>query len=215
MQIAARCEALEQAMRLLKTGGGDPRTGTAHGIHWHMNIGAVVHYVARDGERQDIPWVEVTDKATGEIRVYESQSSPLTMKEDITRTEDVQNAIEATQRKLGRIPGASDLKVERWTFSGAPDEQSGGAFEGGRTLKVNDSLWGRWSSAGRIHVIAHELMHYADSLRPGFWASYNDWQSRGGYLNNPLEIFAEHRAAAVSGLDPNSRYGDLVNAFGF
>ncbi len=102
---------------------------------------------------------------------------------------------------------------------GAAGKQASGAFEGGRTLKVNDSLWDDLSSAQRTHVIAHGLMHYADSLRPGFWADYNYFQSRGGpqggYFNNPYEIFAEHRAAAASGLDPHGNYGSLVNAFGF
>lgn len=55
---------------LLKTGGGDPRTGQSTGIHWHMNIGAKVDYIARDDEREDIPWVRVTDRQTGRVRVY-------------------------------------------------------------------------------------------------------------------------------------------------
>ncbi len=123
----------------------------------------------------------------------------------------VHAASEATQRKLGRIPGASDLKVEHWTWSG----EGGGEFGGGNTIKVNDAGWPRWDLAQRIHVVAHELMHYADSLRPGFWGDYRSWDSRSGYWSNPHEIFAEHRAAAVSGRSPDDRFGSLVGAFGF
>ena len=39
---------------LIKTGGGNPRTGQAEGIHWHMNIKNNVEYIARDEERQEV-----------------------------------------------------------------------------------------------------------------------------------------------------------------
>jgi hypothetical protein len=47
---------------LIKTGGGDPKFGEGTGIHWHMNINVQVEYIARDHERQDIPWIRVTDR---------------------------------------------------------------------------------------------------------------------------------------------------------
>ncbi len=61
---------------LIKTGGGDPLSGQA-GIHWHMNIGVEVHYIARDEKRQDIPWIEVRDRRTGRVTVYEDSEKPL------------------------------------------------------------------------------------------------------------------------------------------
>ncbi|MBD3334471.1 MAG: cytochrome C [Candidatus Eisenbacteria bacterium] len=66
---------------LIKTGGGDPRTGQAQGIHWHMNIGFEVEYIARDEERQDIPWVRTTERATGRVTVYQNQDDPLSEEE--------------------------------------------------------------------------------------------------------------------------------------
>jgi hypothetical protein len=62
---------------LIKTGGGDPRTGQAAGIHWHMNIGFLVEYIARDERRQEIPWVRVTNNETGQVTVYQDESKPL------------------------------------------------------------------------------------------------------------------------------------------
>ena len=66
---------------LIKTGGGDPARGHTTGIHWHMNIGFEVDYIARDEARQDIPWVRVTDRHTGEVTVYQSESAPLSEQE--------------------------------------------------------------------------------------------------------------------------------------
>jgi nitrate/TMAO reductase-like tetraheme cytochrome c subunit len=46
---------------LLKVGGGDPTHGPVGGIHWHMNVGNRIEYLATDEARQKIPWVRMTD----------------------------------------------------------------------------------------------------------------------------------------------------------
>jgi hypothetical protein len=46
---------------LLKVGGGDPTHGPVGGIHWHMNVGNKIEYIATDEARQKIPWVRTTD----------------------------------------------------------------------------------------------------------------------------------------------------------
>jgi hypothetical protein len=62
---------------LVKTGGGNPRTSQTSGIHWHMNIGFKIEYIARDKQRQDIPWVRATNKQTGLTTVYQDSTNPL------------------------------------------------------------------------------------------------------------------------------------------
>ena len=47
---------------LMKVGGGDPSHGPVGGIHWHMNVGNKVEYIANDDLRQVIPWVRVTNR---------------------------------------------------------------------------------------------------------------------------------------------------------
>jgi hypothetical protein len=46
-----------------------------------MNIGVEVTYVARDEDRQDIPWIEVRERATGRVTVYQDTENPLTPEE--------------------------------------------------------------------------------------------------------------------------------------
>jgi len=46
---------------LLKVGGGDATHGPVGGIHWHMNVGNKIEYIATDDLRQTIPWVRRTD----------------------------------------------------------------------------------------------------------------------------------------------------------
>jgi nitrate/TMAO reductase-like tetraheme cytochrome c subunit len=58
------------AVRLsLKVGGADPSSGPLEGIHWHMNVGNKIEYVASDDQRQIIPWVRVTS-SSGKVTEY-------------------------------------------------------------------------------------------------------------------------------------------------
>ncbi|MEO6238826.1 MAG: NapC/NirT family cytochrome c [Vicinamibacterales bacterium] len=60
----------ESVTRLLvHVGGGSERSGLASGIHWHMNIGNDVEYVAADAQRQVIPFVRLRDRQ-GNVREY-------------------------------------------------------------------------------------------------------------------------------------------------
>jgi nitrate/TMAO reductase-like tetraheme cytochrome c subunit len=67
---------LRQIRMLIKTGGGDPATGAPEGIHWHMNIGNKIDYVAADEKRQVIPYIHVED-LQGRITEYYAKDSSL------------------------------------------------------------------------------------------------------------------------------------------
>ncbi len=54
----------------MKVGGGDPTHGPVGGIHWHMNVGNKVEYLATDEARQKIPWVRVIDREQGVVSEY-------------------------------------------------------------------------------------------------------------------------------------------------
>jgi nitrate/TMAO reductase-like tetraheme cytochrome c subunit len=62
------------AVRLLLKVGGGQLNGTMSGIHWHVSQNFKVQYIATDAQRQNIPWVRVTDMATGKITVYRSSN---------------------------------------------------------------------------------------------------------------------------------------------
>ncbi|HWP66457.1 MAG TPA: NapC/NirT family cytochrome c [Candidatus Limnocylindria bacterium] len=55
---------------LVKTGGTQSIGEQGQGIHWHMNIDNRIEYVATDQDRQQIPWIRATNRATGETTVY-------------------------------------------------------------------------------------------------------------------------------------------------
>jgi nitrate/TMAO reductase-like tetraheme cytochrome c subunit len=55
---------------LINVGGGSATSGLSSGIHWHMNIGREISYVATDRQRQQIPYVRSVDKKTGKVTEY-------------------------------------------------------------------------------------------------------------------------------------------------
>jgi hypothetical protein len=63
---------------LVKVGGAEATKGPVEGIHWHMNVGNRMEYIAADESRQTIPWVRVTNRETGAVTVYQSRNNPLT-----------------------------------------------------------------------------------------------------------------------------------------
>ncbi|HEX4139893.1 MAG TPA: NapC/NirT family cytochrome c [Candidatus Methylacidiphilales bacterium] len=58
------------AVRLLLKVGGGGADGPPRGIHWHVSRGEKVEFIATDAQRQVIPWVRVTDLASGKVTVY-------------------------------------------------------------------------------------------------------------------------------------------------
>jgi nitrate/TMAO reductase-like tetraheme cytochrome c subunit len=66
---------------LVDIGGGSRQTGPVGGIHWHVSPGIHIQYIARDKERQDIPWVRVTYLDSNRSTIYTDQENPPTDKE--------------------------------------------------------------------------------------------------------------------------------------
>jgi nitrate/TMAO reductase-like tetraheme cytochrome c subunit len=66
-----------ETQMLIKTGGGNPVSGAAAGIHWHMNIANEVYYITTDRQRQKIPWVRIKDPQ-GHVTEYLAQDANLT-----------------------------------------------------------------------------------------------------------------------------------------
>jgi hypothetical protein len=60
----------------VKIGGGDPRTGQLEGIHWHMLGSTKIEYATSDPKRQEIFWVRMTDRTTGEVTEYRTPDAP-------------------------------------------------------------------------------------------------------------------------------------------
>src|SRR5215203_5918240 len=67
---------LRQTRMLINVGGGDPASGVVAGIHWHMNLGNEITFIASDKQRQVIPWIHVKD-LNGNVTEYYDRARPL------------------------------------------------------------------------------------------------------------------------------------------
>lgn len=105
---------------LIKTGGGDPKTGQQAGIHWHMNIGTRIQYIARDEQRQDIPWVHVEDRTTGRVTVYQNKDDPLTEEEIATMEKRTMDCMDCHNRPSHKYL-SPDYSVDRAILTGRID----------------------------------------------------------------------------------------------
>ncbi len=72
---------------LLKVGGADAAHGPVGGIHWHVNPGRTIEYIAEDEARQKIPFVRVTD-AQGGVTEYRSPKFTNEVSATVLRTMD-------------------------------------------------------------------------------------------------------------------------------
>ena len=71
---------LRQVRLLINVGGGDTNSGPVAGIHWHMNLNNEITFVARDKQRQVIPWIRVRGR-DGKITEYYDRRRPLSVQE--------------------------------------------------------------------------------------------------------------------------------------
>ncbi|MFZ1702235.1 MAG: NapC/NirT family cytochrome c [Pyrinomonadaceae bacterium] len=76
--------SLDQTRLLVKVGGGDPASGPVGGIHWHMNTGNEVSFIASDEKRQVIPWVRMKDR-TGAVVEFKTADFSMTA-QDVERS---------------------------------------------------------------------------------------------------------------------------------
>jgi nitrate/TMAO reductase-like tetraheme cytochrome c subunit len=105
---------------LIKTGGGDEENGLAHGIHWHMNIGFNMEYIARDYERQDIPWVRIKDTRTGRVTVYQDEENPLSEEEIAVSEIRLVDCMDCHNRP-SHVYYSPDHAIDKALFSGKID----------------------------------------------------------------------------------------------
>lgn len=68
--------SLRQTRMLINVGGGDPGSGPVAGIHWHMNLGNQITFIASDKQRQVIPWIRVQDRNGNVTEYYDRTRRP-------------------------------------------------------------------------------------------------------------------------------------------
>lgn len=89
---------------LLKVGGADTRHDRVEGIHWHVNPGHKIEYLATDEKRLKIPWVRMTD-AAGKVTEFRTKSFTNDLSQYEIRTMD---CVDCHNRPAHRYQSPSD-----------------------------------------------------------------------------------------------------------
>lgn len=65
---------------LMKIGPQYSAKGLSEGIHWHINKGIKIEYIAGTNDRESIPWVKYTDLKTGKVKIFMDEENPVDKK---------------------------------------------------------------------------------------------------------------------------------------
>ena len=65
---------------LMKIGPQYSAKGLSEGIHWHINKGIKIEYIAGSNDRESIPWVKLTDLKTGKVKIFMDEENPMDKK---------------------------------------------------------------------------------------------------------------------------------------
>lgn len=89
--------SLRKTLMLINVGGGDPSSGPIAGIHWHMNLGNEISFIATDKQRQVIPWIRVKDR-NGNVTEYFDRSRPLSAEQIVSSEKRRMDCIDCHNR---------------------------------------------------------------------------------------------------------------------
>ncbi|HEX6649899.1 MAG TPA: hypothetical protein VF075_10175, partial [Pyrinomonadaceae bacterium] len=111
--------SLHQVRMLIDVGGGSPQTGTAGGIHWHMNLDNEVTFVSTDAQRQVIPWIRLKDRQ-GNVTEYFDRNRPLPADQIESASKRRMDCVDCHNRPA-HIYVPPDLAVDRSLAAGRLD----------------------------------------------------------------------------------------------
>src|SRR6185295_17472401 len=89
--------SLRQTRMLINVGGGEPSSGPVAGIHWHMNLGNQITFIASDERRQVIPWIRVQDR-NGNVTEYHDRGRRLNTEQIATSEKRRMDCIDCHNR---------------------------------------------------------------------------------------------------------------------
>jgi hypothetical protein len=178
---------------LVYVGGAVATRGPVGGIHWHMVESNRMEYIATDESRQTIPWVKVTNRETGAVTIYESQSNPLTPEQLKTLPRRVLDCVDCHNRPthifdspyraldvslwLGRIdPAIPEIKMKAAT---AMVKAGGAASQAAGVTQIAQQLSKEYSAYQNQPKIRQAISESQRIFRDNFFPEMKtDWKVR-------------------------------------
>jgi nitrate/TMAO reductase-like tetraheme cytochrome c subunit len=177
---------------LLKVGGGDPTHGPVGGIHWHMSITNRVEYVATDTNRQEIPWVRLTDPL-GVVTVFRAPGFTNDLSRYTIRTMDCMDCHNRPAHRFVPPDAAVELALALRTLDpGLPYIKTNALFALTRPYKtgleardaIATFLAGRYPQGPSLRQAIPTVQQiYADNFFPAMKANWSVYPDNIGHKN--------------------------------
>lgn len=94
---------------LMKIGPQYSAKGLSEGIHWHINKGYKIEYIAGTKDRESIPWVKLTDIKTGKVKIFMDEENPLDQKAMDSLEKRTMDCMDCHNRPSHKYLSASDF----------------------------------------------------------------------------------------------------------
>jgi nitrate/TMAO reductase-like tetraheme cytochrome c subunit len=180
---------------LMNVGGGDPTHGPVGGIHWHMNVGNKIEYLASDEARQKIPYVRVTELAQGVVTEFRSLKFTNTADEASLRQMDCMDCHNRPAHRYQTPNSAVNLamflgKIDR----GLPFIKSNALYvltrsytnEAKALESIATTLFQQYPNDPRIRpAIGAVQQIYTNNFFPGMKASWKTYPDNIGHKDWP------------------------------
>jgi hypothetical protein len=178
---------------LLKVGGGDPQSGPMGGIHWHMNLGNKVEYIAADDRRQTIPWVRFTN-AKGEATEFRTANFTNDSRQVIRRMDcmDCHNRPAHQYRSPSDTVDVSlsmnrlDPKLKAIKKNAVEALSQDYATQDDAMTKIATFLKTKYPNEAKVDAVIAEVQHiYSSSIFPEMKASWKAYPDNIGHKEWP------------------------------
>ena len=156
----------KEVRMLIKTGGGSPASGLTAGIHWHMNIANEITYVAVDKLRQDIPYVRLKNRATGQVTEFFAEGAKQKPEQLKAMAGHRMDCVDCHNRPT-HIYLSPDRSVDRALLAGTIDRTL--PFAKQQAVAVLSKDYNTTPQA--VQTIASEFPKYYQTTYPAVYAS--------------------------------------------
>jgi hypothetical protein len=175
----------------MKVGGGDPTHGPVGGIHWHMNVGNKVSYIASDEARQKISWVRIVNNQ-GVITEFRTPQFTNQVEESQVRTMDCMDCHNRPAHKYMSPNQAVNLAMSLGRIDPAlPWIKTNAVFaltgkyknETEATQSIATILDGRYRGDARIKPVIDVVQEiYRNNFFPEMNAAWNKYPDNIGHM---------------------------------
>jgi nitrate/TMAO reductase-like tetraheme cytochrome c subunit len=180
---------------LLHVGGGDPTHGPVGGIHWHMNVGNKIEYLASDEKRQKIPYVRVTELSQGIVTEFRTPRFTNTVDEADLRKMDCMDCHNRPAHRYQTPNAAVNLAILLTNIDrGLPFIKSNAVFvltqsytnDAQALQSIATTLSQDYPNDPRIHLAIGAVQQiYKDNFFPEMKASWKTYPDNIGHKDWP------------------------------